>query len=393
MSKILIEFYSGRTSENIMSILNERFDRVCFLISPEKHAPTPIIRSALSELTQNLFGFSAEFFSIKKLSVDTALQELMKLWNEGNRYCIDVTGGDEAFIAAAGIFMEQKGQSVTIHQYDVHTGKKRFCYPTQEIAEPPFPHAISAETMLKLNGTIPLEKPPSYIFTRGPLRQEILRLWNTVKTCPKEWNRYCSLDRDPGGASCTPTQKEIDSSESARAYQSISARLKNIGVLGNEKKIRLGQRNYVRFDLNVTNEALFLYDKAGTILEMYCALCAHESGLFHDIRVGVKLDWDGRIVTDQTPNPYNEIDLLLMKENLPILISCKNTVPKNDQLYEIMVMAKHYGGYYATPALFCSGNATEGIRKRAAEMGIVLIDGIRYKSSEQMALLLQKKFL
>ena len=88
----------------------------------------------------------------------------------------------------------------------------------------------------------------------------------------------------------------------------------------------------------------------------------------------------------------NEIDLILMRENLPILASCKNTVPQNEHLYEIMIMAKHYGGYFATPALFSSGRATESIRKRAKEMGIVLIDGIRFKTPEQMKLLLQKKF-
>ena len=178
----------------------------------------------------------------------------------------------------------------------------------------------------------------------------------------------------------------------AIAFQTIYARLKRIGSVSNERTIYLDGRNFVRFSLNVPEEAQFLYDKAGTILEMYSALCAEESGIFHDIRVGVKLDWNGSIIYGQGPDPYNEIDLILMRNNLPIFVSCKNTEPKNEQLYEIMVMAKHYGGYFATPALFCSGNATLGVKKRADEMGVILIDGIRAKTPETMVSILKKKF-
>ena len=392
MSKVLIEFYSGRTNENLSSILNEHFDKVCFLYSSAKCAPTVEKKDALSRLVKDLFGFQAKFYEIKDLSLPAALAALHKLWCDTDEFLIDITGGDEAFIAAAGIFSAQRGAKVTLHQYDVYTGERIFRYPTAKSEEKPFPRFISAEELLSLNGAAPLEKPQSYVFTRGPLKQEILRLWNAVKNRPKEWNRFCSLDRDPSDENHAPTQKELEPGEGAASYQSISARLRNVGILSDEERICLGGRDYMKFSLNVPEEAMFLYDKAGTILEMYSALCAGESGLFHDIRVGVKLDWDGKIANEQTPDPYNEIDLVLMQGNLPILVSCKNTVPKNEQLYEITVMAKHYGGHYATPALFCSGNATEGVKKRADEMGVVLIDGIRYKTPEFMIHLLKKKF-
>lgn len=393
MAKVLIEFFSAKTNENLLSILNERYERVCFLYCPENCAPTTVKKEALEALVKKLFGFSPEFYEIKILSIGSALASLHKLWRNGDKYFIDITGGDEAFIAAAGLFSSQRGtENVSLHQYDVFTGKKRLCYPGAEESTEPFPHYVSAEVLLALNGSIPLEEPAFYEFSRGALKEEILRLWEAIKTRPKEWNRFCALDRDPSGNTHPLTQKELLPGVEARNFQSIFTRLKNIGVLSNEETVRLSGRDYMRFSLNVPEEALFLYDKAGTILEMYSALCAHESGLFHDIRVGVKLDWDGILAEGQEPDPYNEIDLILMKNNLPIFVSCKNTDPKNDQLYEITVMAKHYGGYFATPALFCSGNATEGVKKRAAEMGVVLIDGIRAKTPEIMISILKKKF-
>lgn len=393
MAKVLIEFFSERINENLLSVLTERYDRVCFLYTSGQGAPSEVKREALEGLVKKLFGFVPEFYGIRELSIGSALASLHKLWRDGDRYFIDITGGDEAFIAAAGLFSSQRGtEHVSIHQYDVLNGRKRLSYPAAEQAETPFPHYVSAGTLLALNGCIPLEKPAFYEFSRGTLKKEILRLWEAIKTRPKEWNNFCALDRDPSGETHPLTQKELPSGTDGRGFQSIFTRLKNIGAVSDEETVLLCGRNYVRYSLNVPEEARFLYDKAGTILEMYGALCASESGLFHDVRVGVKLDWDGRITDGEEPDPYNEIDLILMRNNLPVFVSCKNTVPKNDQLYEITVMAKHYGGYFATPALFCSGNATEGVKKRALEMGVILVDGIRAKTPEIMIATLKKIF-
>lgn len=393
MAKVLIEFFSQKTNENILSVLNGRFEKVCFLYSSPQGAPSAVKKDALTSLVKKLFGIAPAFYEIRGLSIGAALASLHKLWNEGDKYFIDITGGDEAFIAAAGLFSSQRGtENVTIHQYDVFTGEKRLCYPPCEETGDFFPHYISAEDLLALNGCIPLEKPAYYSFSDGVLKKEVLRLWEAIKTRPKEWNKFCALDRDPDEENRSLNQRELLHGDEGRSFQSIFTRLKNIGIFSDEKVIRLGNRDYMRFSINVPDEALFLYDKAGTVLEMYGALCAHESGLFHDVRVGVKLDWDGILAHGQMPNPYNEIDLVLMKNNLPIFVSCKNMIPKNDHLYEITVMAKHYGGHFATPALFCSENATEGFKKRAEEMGVVLIDGIRAKTRETMVAVLEKKF-
>lgn len=374
-----------------MSVLGEQFDQVFFLYSPEKCAPSSQRKTALSKLVQKLFDFPIHFLEIKNLSIQSALDALSSLWKKDDEYLIDITGGDEAFIAAAGILSEQKGKNVTLHQYDVFIGKKLFSYPTAKIAGPPFPHYLSVPEILALNGSV-LLSAPSYVFNRGPMKNEVLRLWNAVKNRPKEWNRYCALSDDQTQNKHNPEQKLIEAGVGANAYHTISQKLKKCGILSDEQKILKNGRAYMEFTLNVSDEAKFLYDKAGNILEMYCALCAHESGLFHDIRVGVMLDWNGTVTNNQTPDPRNEVDLFLMRENLPVVVSCKNTAPKNEHLYEIMIMAKHYGGFFATPALFASGRATDSVRKRAAEMGVVLLDGIRFEPAEKMVGSLKKHF-
>ncbi len=391
MERVLIEFYSEKTPENLISILNEQFASVFFLYSTQSYIPSLRRKNALSELVRRTLGFDANFCEVKSRKLSDALEALNALMKENTEYLIDITGGDESFIAAAGIFCEQNQGRVTLHQYDVSTAEKLFSYPANGKDANFFPHYVSVPYLLSLNGSIPLSVP-SYSFSKGSLKAEILRLWNIAKQHPKEWNRFCALSRDDKGKSQSITKKVITPGIDANSYYRISSRLKSIGVLSDEKKTHFKGRDYMEFSLNVPPEARFLYDKAGNVLEMFCALCAHESDLFHDIRVGVMMDWDGKLSQNRSADPYNEVDLIFMRENLPIVGSCKNTTPKNDHLYEIMIMAKHYGGFYSTPALFSSGKATESVRKRAEEMGIVLIDGIRHKTPEEMTRLISKRF-
>ena len=83
----------------------------------------------------------------------------------------------------------------------------------------------------------------------------------------------------------------------------------------------------------------------------------------------------------------------MMRKNLPILASCKNTFPQNEFLYEILTVSRHYGGFYSTPALFSSGIASPTVRERAKEMGIVLIDGIRKLSLTELTEKIKDAFI
>ncbi len=393
MARILIELYSAKTPENLISLLKGNYDRICFLSFPEKASPSEKDKKNLRNVIFQIVGFYPEFYSVEKRSIDRVLALFSTLLEENNTLEIDLTGGNEIFAAAAGIFLERhREKKVLLHQYDVKTDKKHFSYPHFAKEESFFPHYLTSDQILTLGGSTPLVSP-SFSFSVGVLRQEILRLWNLVKQNPKEWNRFCSLSADSEGGKSTLTQKYLGDKDShLHAYRIIAEKLKQSGIISDEKKSVLRGRSYMDFSLNVPKEALFLYEKAGNILEMYAALCAYDAGIFHDIRVGVKLDWNGTVHPPHIPDPRNEIDLILMHENLPILASCKNTPPQNEHLYEIMIMTKHYGGHYATPMLLTSGRSSPTVRQRAKEMGVLLIDGIRYLTPKQFSEKFEKHF-
>lgn len=386
MSRILIEFYSQRAPENLISMLQDRFDKILFLYFQSEKAPTPQIQNQLTGVVQDLFGFEPEFVSVSSPKITCVLDTLKSVVQKGNTYVIDITGGNEIFIASAGIFYKTATEcTVQLRHYDVKSGVKTDDYPTSAPTHPSlFPKSLKATHLLALNGTPPLSAP-KYSFSYGLLRGEILRLWRAVRSNLKDWNRFCSLAAEDSTPQEAPFRKTfLQKEKDQKCFRSITNKLKTAGILRNERELRTENNQAVTFDLNVPREALLLYEKAGNLLELYTAMAAYDSGLFSDIRVGVTLDWNGIFAPTPAPDPRNEIDLVLVRENLPVLASCKNTFPKNDFLYEISTMASHYGGYYATAMLLSSYRATPAVRQRAKEMGIILMDDIRTLPYEKL---------
>ena len=79
----------------------------------------------------------------------------------------------------------------------------------------------------------------------------------------------------------------------------------------------------IKFKYKSTDMKDFLCDPGG-ILELYAYIMAKDSEKYDDAAVGVHLDWDGVIHPYGTSKDIvNEIDVILMKDNIPIFISCK----------------------------------------------------------------------
>ncbi len=400
MKRILIEFYSHRTPENLISILKERFDGVLFLYFQKKDPPRKSVQTQLKKVVADLCGFFPVFAPLPQTSIQAALNVMEEFIGEGKgcEYIFDITGGNELFIAAAGYFLASHPQiPIRLQQYDVITEEPVDQFPIgQKNLLPPLPAALNADQIISLNGSVPtLSFTPQY--SHGPLRDEVLRLWNAVKHHPKEWNDFFSFSADDSGEKDSMKQKKLSRGNAKnRSYYVIAEDLKRAGIMKNEISSQKGDKTYMEFDLNIDSDAEFLYKKGGNLLEAYTALAAFDTGLFSDIRIGMILDWDG-IVTSSTAGsdeeePHNEIDVVLVKNNFPYFVSCKNTDPRKDHLYEITVMAKHYGGYYATPVLVSTRSATSAVRERAEEMGVLLIDNLRRLSFPQLVALLRRNF-
>lgn len=368
---ILIEFYDEGSLENVVSLEEGRFSQVVYLYFTGVGAPTAERIDVLRDFIRRRFRIPVEFLPIRERSIAAVCRAFDRVLR-GRRCVMDLTGGSELFSAAAGWYTAQAGhENVTLQQVDLRRGTLAFRHGDN--GKPLSPPALSVAECVALQGAVVMHNF-LYDGQDRALEREILRLWDAVKDDPRHWNHFCSLSgssRQNGERleKCVISQHEIES------YDAIAPRLRRAGILRDERTRSAGARSYRSFTLDVPKTARMLYRKGGDLLELYCALAAFRTGLFGDCRVGVSLDWDSRI--HRAPDVRNEVDVMLVRGHIPVLISCKNTRLENEYLYEIMTMAKHYGGRHARPVIVSSVQNLENIRLRAEEMGVLLIEDVQ----------------
>lgn len=328
--------------------------------------------------------------------LDGIVATLEKIVEENEDVYFDITGGKEITLVAAGIVSERK--NVSMFLYNVTTGtvfKLRGCENLPETKTP----ELSIRQCIVLNGgEIIRDRASKYDwdFHTG-FRKDIEDMWDICKKDPWSWNeqtsafanfaKYGSVTRD----------------------FVITADLKYLS----RKKFESGINKYIVKDLldvnlisdfyisnldtisfKVKNEQVYkCLTKAGDILELYTYIVLKEiqeenPGLVDDVDVGVSVDWDGKIENNtNSAETSNEIDVILMCDQVPVFISCKNGAVKKDALYELNTVAQHFGNKYNKRILIaaCGGkflNDEAYLFRRADDMGIIPI-GMKHLQAKE----------
>ena len=372
-----MEFYDSEYMENIISLLRGNYDDVEFIVFANANEPTEQDRLALSEYILNQFGLSAKFREVGEHTVESALKAFRAMVGNSGEYDFDITGGSTVFIAAAGaLAVENGGKRIFLHEYDPATGKRTFSYPKNSPTIGTKKGKLTVDYVLALRSIERRNKDHAtrYCLDQDDLRGEVVRLWNTVRSDLKGWNAFCS------GADVTPKRdylaviKTIDKDKRKKCGRLLN-KLEKGGIISHPDEKPVGDKVQLSYNLYVPESAQFLYDKAGNILEMLTYVAVVDSGRFTDCCTGIFLDWDDSNRRKEE-GPHNEIDTVMTRGHIPYFVSCKNTAVNNSFMYEIMVMARHYGGKYAIPGLVCTTKCTGADYLRAKEMGVVLIDDI-----------------
>ena len=379
MSKeLLIEFYDHIHLENVISLEEGRYAQVVYLYFADAPEPVQADKDLLRRFIQRRYGIPTEFRPIHERSIHgicAVFDEIL-----GSRPgVIDLTGGAELFSAAAGCYAAQ-GKEIILQQYDIRRSRLVFRHGGAEKPTAPL-LTLTVKDAVALQGALVLSSHP-YDSSDEEMEAQILQLWDAVKEEPRRWNTFCSLPGFSRTFSGSRFEKSVTAQREQDAYHSIMPRLRRLGIVDSETSHVVKGHKYRSFRLNVPKHTLMLHRKGGNLLEMYCALAATRSGCFGDCHVSVEVDWDSEIVKN-APDTRNEIDVMATAGYTPVLISCKNTHIENEYLYEIMVMAKHYGGRHARGAIVSSVECQPNVRLRAEEMGIVLIDNVQALSLEE----------
>ncbi|GAA0086146.1 Card1-like endonuclease domain-containing protein [Clostridium sp. MB05] len=145
-----------------------------------------------------------------------------------------------------------------------------------------------------------------------------------------------------------------------------------------------------QIEVNFKNEYLksFIF-KSGTWLEIATDIIIREIKEMDEVKSGVMFFWN-----DKSKIVRNEVDVVAVKDSIPICISCKDSDKYNeDALNELDVYSKQIGGDKAYKILVATKNPIKSaVIERAKEMDIdiVIFDGDEEKFKDKIQKIIRR---
>ncbi len=375
MKTYLMEFYDKDYLENLISLFHRDYDGVYFFHFDN---PNPRKKKHLIEYIQDNFQLEPQFVRIDENSVALIARQIVEVMNKEDLYDFDITGGSELFSVATGyIIGKYRSYKTMVHQYDVESDTLIY-NNNEDVYTRKEDSTATIEEIIAMNGgkVISISNGENYNYLNKELRNEILRVWNAVKSIPYEWNKFCSMPcysyHDNGNIIY---QRKCSKQGDEKTVGRVMERFVRLKIVLQWHYKIINDKRHCVYKLNSFSKTKELYEKSGSALEMYTCLAAYECCNFKDCKSSVLIDLNG-IITNRPADPRNEIDVMMIYNHTPIFVSCKNTIPTKECLYEIKVMAQQYGGKYAKAVLVSSLKALEPVTQRALEMDIILIDSV-----------------
>lgn len=382
---LLIECFTAAHVDNIAACLRLCPEKVVMVGDGEKMAgPVKAYRKLLEKRGMKTRLETRDVRGMDIREVCGIFEELI----QGAGDCvIDLTGGDESVILAAGAALaglnDRQRKHLRVEKFDHKRDAVVDCLRgNREI--PSEPVNLTVAEIVELHGGCIYQQTfqPSEDFRKSQLEP----LWELVAQDPKRWNRTLKTMNGFESRADSKTQVYLwldhlrgtmaDFDDNEADMRQLLEVLHNKGVLNNRSSAKALEYNYT------SPEFRFCTEKAGNVLEMKTLLEGREvadgnQSLFQDGMMSVCIDWDG-VPNGSTADTRNEIDVVFMRGTTPLFVSCKNGEVPEEEVYKLNTVADRFGGPYAKKLLVVTdlkkknGEPDLAFERRAKDMGIAL---------------------
>ncbi len=380
----LVEFFSDNTIENVLGAFAFLPSRVIFLIDSGKHEPE--IQATLRALERRLPQVQTGFYQAKDSQLESIRLALEELYRDHPDCVFDFTGGAEPMLLSAYSFafrndapmlhinMESR-TLVNIHRCEQLA--RDFVFPQ-----------LALEDLLNMNGAF--LSGYGYRAPEERWNEALRRFCTLVMEDQHRWKEQChflQMAAARSGELRVNSRWELHTADGVpvRGDLDYLLRLAEAGML--EEVGQTGDRLHFRFPCAEIKHCLC---DSGVWLELYTYLLLKESGRFHDVRLSVRLGW-GEASRQAEGTAYNEIDIIACSGITSLFISCKSGLPNPNNMNEILVYARKFGGQQARAAMVTSAEISTGfvgLRKRAEDLGTVIVDESDLKEGLAQGMLL-----
>ena len=369
----LIELYDERAIENVLAADMFRPQRIVYL------CPTEVAQNKESQKQIGDFfrhrGWNPEliFLEASLYKVDRILRQLLAISEKYPDCAMDVTGGSDAELFAAGLFAAKANVRVLTYS----RRKNRFYNISgAEFAEN-LPCDIQysvKDFFLMAGGTLLPGRVDNgilkeYLDDIDPFFDCFLKYrhnWNNIITymqrvSPSEYGQVPPMQVQGNYTVKGERGGRISAKEDAlQAFQHIGF-LRDLNIVSGEK---------VSFRFRDENTRAWLRD-VGSVLELYVYKACLDAGIFNDIISSAVVRWDEVLGHGSV---INEIDVMATRGVVPLFISCKVSDIKTEALNELAILRDRFGGKGAKAAIVSTERCNAAARHRAAQLGIAVID-------------------
>ena len=369
----LIELYDERAIENVLAADMFRPQRIVYL------CPTEVAQSReRQEQIGDFFrhrGWNPEliFVEASQYKVDRILRQLLVISEKYPDCALDVTGGSDAELFAAGLFAAK----ANVRVFTYSRKQNRFYNISGADFADNLPCNISysvKDFFLMAGGTLLPGRVDNrtlkeYLVDIDPFFNCFLqyrRDWTNIITymqrvSPAEYGQTPSMHVQGNYIVKGERGGRISAKEDALLSLESIGFLRDLNIVSGEK---------VSFRFRDVNTRAWLRD-VGSVLELYVYKACLDAGIFNDIISSAVVRWNEVLGHSSI---INEIDVMATRGVVPLFISCKVSDIKTEALNELAILRDRFGGKGAKAAIVSTGRCNAAARHRAAQLGIAVID-------------------
>ena len=369
----LIELYDERAIENILAPDMFHPRRIIYL------CPREVLRDHTRQQKLAAFyrkrGWEPEliFVGTSLFEADRILRQLFTIEEKYPDCAIDVTGGSDAALFAAGMFAARKG----VPAFTYSRKKNRF----YDISGADFADDLYCDLtysiedfFLMAGGTLLPGRVDNHILSQylpyfDPFFSCFLRFrheWPTIisyiqRISPAEYGQIPPLDIT--GSYTVKGERGSRNSANEDALQEME----RIGFI---QDLTIIPDQQVSFRFRDVHTRAWLRD-VGSVLELYTYKACVDAAIFHDVISSAVVQWDDVLGHGSV---LNEIDVMAARGVIPLFLSCKACDIKTEALNELAILRDRFGGKGAKAVIVTTESCNAAARHRAAQLGIAVID-------------------
>jgi len=403
----IVEFYDQASIENIAGSLLCRPEQVILIGNKRKQLQRATTRYRCV-LERNGIKTEISYRSVNKNHLAQIVTVLEQIADSCEDCIFDLTGGDEMYLVAVGQMLERYSGRIQCHRFGFRSETLQDCDADGSVCRSEsFDISVEDNVSIYAGEIVTDRNRESFTYPwrlDEELERDVDAMWEICRRNVRLWNAHVStlgticeqLDRQDA-LSVSFDQSHAASLLSRRGdkYTFVASLMYDLQKNGLIQDLQIADTVSFAFK---NEEILRCLTVAGQILELVIAKTMRQitdrdgSRLYHDVKVGVVIDWDP--VDEEEQRTINEIDVLAMKGCIPIFISCKNGDFDAGELYKLSTVADRFGGKYAKKVLISTsldrlGEKADYLRARMEDMGIRCVENVDEMSGEELTRVLR----